>query len=90
MIDCQECECLFSCYISILDSRTSLGGDLVDHPEEELFAQGDLGGGAQGFALVTVHATVRDDDAGWILWFIVHMDMRIGIKSDKTQGKFQD
>jgi hypothetical protein len=30
------------------------GGGLVDHPEEELFPQGDLGGGAHGPAFVTV------------------------------------
>jgi hypothetical protein len=51
--------------------------------------QGDLGGSAPGFAFVAVHATVQDDDFGWVLWFIVHMDERNGIKSDKTPGKFQ-
>jgi hypothetical protein len=44
---------------SILASRTSFGGGLVDHPEEELFLQVDLGGGAHGSAFVTVHATVQ-------------------------------
>ena len=42
-------------------------------------------GRIHGFAHFPVHAPVQDNDTGYIVWFIVHLDKRNGIKNDIFQ-----